>query len=39
MAREINPICDFILGSIWTGMQTDMVDVELMVRMVKGIYP
>ena len=38
MAREISPICDFIFGSIWTGLPMDTVDVELTVRMVKGIY-
>ena len=38
MAREISPICDFIFGSIWTGLLTDMVDIEIMIRMVKGIY-
>ena len=38
MAREISPICDFIFGSIWTGLPTDTVDVELTLRMVKGIY-
>ena len=38
MATEISPICDFIFGSIWTGLPTDIVDVELMIRIVKGIY-
>ena len=38
MAREIIPVCDFIFGSIQTGLPMDAVDVELMVRMVKGIY-
>ena len=38
MAREISPICNFIFGSIRTGLLTDTVNVELMVRMVKGIY-
>ena len=38
MAREISPVCDFIFQSIWTGLPTDTVDVELTVRMVKGIY-
>ena len=38
MAREINPMCDFIFGSIHTCLLTDMVDVELTIRMVKGIY-
>ena len=38
MAREISLICDFIFGSTWTGLLTDMVDLELMIRMVKGIY-
>ena len=38
MAREIRPICDFIFGSIWTGLPTDTVDIELTIRTVKGIY-
>ena len=38
MAREISPVCDFIFRSIRTGLLTDTVDEELMVRMVKGIY-
>ena len=38
MAREISPICDFIFGSICTGILIDTVDVELMIRMGKGIY-
>ena len=38
MAREISPLCDFILGSICMSLPTDTVDVELMSRMVKGIY-
>ena len=38
MAREINPICDFIFGSIRTCLLTDMVDVDLTIRTVKGIY-
>ena len=38
MAREISPVCNFIFGSIWTGLPMDTVDVELTVRMVKGIY-
>ena len=38
MAREIRPVCDFSYGLIWTGLPTDMVDVELTIRMVKGIY-
>ena len=38
MAREISPVCDFIFRSIWTGLLMDTVDVELTVRMVKGIY-
>ena len=38
MAREISPVCHFIFGSIWTGLPTDTVDVELTVSMVKGIY-
>ena len=38
MAREISPICDFIFGLIQRGLPTDMVDVELTIRTVKGIY-
>ena len=38
MVREISPICNFIFGSICTGLPMDMVDVELTIRMVKGIY-
>ena len=38
MAREISPVCNFIFGSICTGLPTDMVDMELMIRTVKGIY-
>ena len=38
MAREISPVCDFIFGSICTGLLTDTVDVELTIRMIKGIY-
>ena len=38
MAREISPVCDFIFGSICTRLLMDMVDVELMIQMVKGIY-
>ena len=38
MAREISPICDFIFRSIQTGFLTDTVDVDLTIRMVKGIY-
>ena len=38
MATEINPVCNFIFGSIHMCLLTDMVDVELIIRMVKGIY-
>ena len=38
MAREISPVCNFIFGSIRTSLPTDMVDVELTIRTVKGIY-
>ena len=38
MAREISPVCDFIFGSIRTNLLMDMVDVDLTIRMVKGIY-
>ena len=38
MAREISAICDFIFASLHTCLPTDMVDIELTVRMVKGIY-
>ena len=38
MAREISPVCDFIFGSICMGLLMDMVDEELIIQMVKGIY-
>ena len=38
MAREISPVCNFIFGSIHTGLLMDTVDVELMVWIVKVIY-
>ena len=38
MVHEISPICDFLFGSIRTGLPMDTVDVELTVQMVKGIY-
>ena len=38
MAREISPICHFIFGSIKTCLPTDMVDIDLTIRTVKGIY-
>ena len=38
MAREISPVCNFIFRSIHTSLLTDTVDIELTVRMVKGIY-
>ena len=38
MAREINPVCNFIFSSICTCLLTDMADMELTIRMVKGIY-
>ena len=38
MAREISLVCDFIFGSIHTGLLTDTVDVELTIQIVKGIY-
>ena len=38
MAREINPVWNFIFGSIHTCLPMDMVDVELTIRMVKDIY-
>ena len=38
MAREISPVCNFIFGSIGTGLLMDTVDVELMIRTVNDIY-
>ena len=38
MAREINPVYDFIFGSIYMCLTMDTVDIELTIRMVKGIY-
>ena len=38
MAGEISPICDFIFRSIRTSLLTDMVDGDLTIWTVKGIY-
>ena len=38
MAREINPVCNFIFGSTLMSLPADTVDVELTIRTVKGIY-
>ena len=38
MAREINPVCNFIFGSIHMCLPTDTVDMEMTIRMVEGIY-
>ena len=38
MAREISLVCNFIFRSICTSLPTDTVDIELTIRMVKGIY-
>ena len=38
MAREINLVCDFLFGFMCTNLFTDMVDVELTIMMVQGIY-
>ena len=38
MAREINPMCDIIFGLIHMCLLTGMMDLELTIRMVKGIY-
>ena len=38
MAREISPVCDFIFGLIRTSLLTDMMDIDLTIRTVKGIY-
>ena len=38
MARDISLVCDFIFGSICAGLLMDTVDIELMIRIVKGIY-
>ena len=38
MAREISPVCGFTFRSICMSLLTDTVDVELTIRMVKGIY-
>ena len=38
MAREISPVCDFIFGSLCTCLLINTVDIELTIRMVKGIY-
>ena len=36
MARDISLVCNFIFGSIQTGLMMDTVDVELMIRTVKA---
>ena len=38
MARQISPVCNFISGFLHTCLPMNMVDVELTIRMVKGIY-
>ena len=38
MARDISPICDFIFGLIRNSLLMDMVDVDLTIQTVKGIY-
>ena len=38
MVREISLICNFIFGSIRTCLLTDMVDIDLTIRTVKGTY-
>ena len=38
MAREINLVCDFFFSFMHTNLPSDMVDVELTIRMVQGIY-
>ena len=38
MAREVNLVCNFIFGFVCTNLPLDMVDAELMVRTVQGIY-
>ena len=38
MAQEISPIGNFIFGSIRTSLLTDIVDVELTIRIMKGMH-
>ena len=38
MAREISPMCDLIFGSIRTSLLTDMVDIDVTIWTVMGIY-
>ena len=38
MTREISPVCDFIFRLIRTSLLTDMVDIDLTISTVKGIY-
>ena len=38
MAGEINPVCNFFLGFMHTNLPADMVDMELTIRTVQGIY-
>ena len=38
MAREISLICDFLFRLIRTSLPMDMLDVDLTIQAVKGIY-
>ena len=38
MTREINPVCNFFFSFMCTNLPADTVDIELIPRMVQGIY-
>ena len=38
MAREINPVYNFFFQFMHTKLPADVVDVELIITMVQGIY-
>ena len=38
MACEMKPICNFVFGFLLCTLPMDTIDVEIMVRMVKGIH-
>ena len=38
MARQINPICNFVLGYLKCELPEDMVDVEVRIRTFKGTH-
>ena len=38
MTRQINPVCDFMLGYLKSELPEDMVDVDVKIRTVRGIH-